>query len=71
MQLRADRRDDVTHLELARRHLRQHRREERVVLPAEQDDLRFVRAQPPLQPAGDRDPAKPPPTITMTGTRCG
>ncbi len=58
MQLLADRRDDVPHLELARRHLGQHRREKRVVLAAEQHDLGFVRAKSPLQPPRDGDPGE-------------
>ena len=43
-QLRANRRDDVPHLEFARGHLGQHRREERIVVARQQDDLGFVRA---------------------------
>ena len=57
-QLRADRRHDVTHFELARRHLGQHRRKERVVVAAKQDDLRFAGAQALLEPPGDRDSRK-------------
>ena len=51
--LLADRRDDVAHLELTGCHFRQHRRKERVVVTAEKNDFSFVWTQSPLQLSSD------------------
>ena len=50
----------MTDFELAGRHLGQHRCEERVVVAAKHDDLGFVRAQTPLEPAGHGHSGKAP-----------
>jgi hypothetical protein len=57
-QLGADRGDDVARLEVARRNLREHRREHREILAADDGDLGFLRPERPLEAASRRHPGE-------------